>query len=388
MEDFSTWFCLKDRLNFTIDPQVNSSDAQYYFGRDDIKERLQSQIRRSFIAPGIPKLMVWGPYGSGKTQTLFYLEYYLRTETPVSAKGIPHIIYIAAEIRSNSDASHLHMQLMEALGKETVSAWVRLLFSESADLDKDLMDLSNDEFNIVIALRELRAAGGDQQLSAWRWLSGQTLRAAELSSLQLTRNLGDVGAGDLVNVLVAIGNLAGKVNEKLIFLIDEMEELLNVRAGDAAESIHQFIRRLSEPANASVGFLIGFKADVLDDAPGILRRGDITGRVGASNYVDIPPLPAIANVKTFTRELLQNLTNEDDVIKKINENNLNTEVGIFPFEKPAFELLADYATQDITRALPRFIINAINECAIQAWDEELPLINENIINSVAPYVFS
>ncbi|MBW2694557.1 MAG: hypothetical protein JRE57_18345, partial [Deltaproteobacteria bacterium] len=50
--------------------------------------------RRSFIAPGIPKMMVWGPYGSGKTQTLFYLEYYLKTETPSSAKGIPNTIYL------------------------------------------------------------------------------------------------------------------------------------------------------------------------------------------------------------------------------------------------------------------------------------------------------
>ena len=63
--NFSEWFCLKDRQNFTIDPQVNPGDARYYFGRDDIRDRLQRQIRRSFIAPGIPKMMVWGPYGSG-----------------------------------------------------------------------------------------------------------------------------------------------------------------------------------------------------------------------------------------------------------------------------------------------------------------------------------
>lgn len=66
----------------------------------------------------------------------------------------------------------------------------------------------------------------------------------------------------------------------------------------------------------------------------------------------------------------------------------NTEVGVFPFETSAFEMLADYATQDISRALPRYIINAINECAIQAWDEEKALIDETIVNAVAPFVFS
>ncbi len=388
MEDFAKWFCLNNRQNFTIDPQVNPEDAQYYFGRNDIKERLQKQIRRAFIAPGIPKLMVWGPYGSGKTQTLYYLEYYLKTQPPNSAKGTPRTLYVTIEMRGNSNAAHLHMQLMEALGKNAVSAWVRRLFDEVKDFDRVLLELANNDSNIYLALKELRATG-ESPFVAWRWLTGQTLKTNELSSLQLTRNLGEVGAGDLVEVLVAVGNLAGRVGEKLIFLIDELEELQNVKPGDAAESIHQYLRRLAEPANASVGFLIGFKADVLDDAPPILRRGDIVGRVGSSNYIDIPPLPAVADVKKFIKELLRNLTSEADVRARIASDGLsNTEVGVFPFENSAFEMLADYATQDISRALPRYIINAINECAIQAWDEEKSLIDEATVNAVAQFVFA
>ena len=118
------------------------------------------------------------------------------------------------------------------------------------------------------------------------------------------------------------------MGEKLIFLIDEFEELQNVKPGDAAESIHEYLRRLAEPANASVGFLIGFKADVLDDAPSILRRGDIVGRIGSSNYIDIPPLPAVADVKKFIKELLRNLTSGAGVQAKIASDGLsNTEVG-------------------------------------------------------------
>lgn len=390
MEDFAKWFCLNNRQNFTIDPQVNPDDAQYYFGRNDIKERLQRQIRRAFIAPGIPKMMVWGPYGSGKTQTLYYLEYFLKTQPPDSIKGAPNTIYTTVEMREKSTAAHLHMQLMEVLGKNTVAGWVRKLFDEVREFDKALFELvtNDNDTNVVLAMRELRATG-DSSFVAWRWLTGQTLTNSELNSLQLTRNLGQLGAGDMVEALVAVGRLARKVGARLIFLIDELEELHNVKAGDAAESIHQYLRRLAEPANASVGFLFGFKADVYDDAPQILRRGDIEGRVGKSNYVDIPPLPAVSDVKKFVRELLRNLTTEAQVQTKISALGLaNTEVGVFPFENSAFELLADYATQDVSRALPRYIINAINECAIQAWDDGKPLIDEAIVNTVAPYVFS
>lgn len=387
MEDFVTWFCLKNRQNFTIDPQVNAQDSQYYFGRDDIRERLQKQIRRSFIAPGIPKMMVWGPYGSGKTQTLFYLEYFLKTQPPISAKGTPHTLYLTIEVRSNATAANFHMQLMEALGKEVVSKWVRSLFDATSEFDKALSDLTEQDPNIFLALKELRATG-ESSFTAWRWLTGQVLKPAELNAMGMTRNLGEVGSTDLVNALVSIGNLASKVNEKLIFLVDELEQLQNVKTGDATESIHHYLRKLAEPANASVGFLFGFKADVLDDAPEMLRRPDIQGRIGSSNYMDIPPLPAIADVKTFMRELLGNLIDGTRAQSKISADGLNTELGIFPFERTAFELLADYATQDQSRSLPRYIITAINECAIQAWDDQKPLIDDVVVNQVAPFVFS
>lgn len=386
MDDFVTWFCLKNRQNFTIDPQVNAQDSQYYFGRNDIRERLQKQIRRAFIAPGIPKMMVWGSYGSGKTQTLFYLDYFLKTHPPSSANGIPHTLYLTIEVRSNATAANFHMQLMEALGKDVVSKWVRGLFDSTSGFDQALLDLVEGDPNIFLALKELRATG-ESSFTAWRWLTGQPLKPPELNAMGLTRNLGEVGSTDLVNSLVAIGNLASRVGEKLIFLVDELEQLLNVRTGDAAESIHHYLRKLAEPANASVGFLFGFKADVLDEAPEMLRRPDIQGRIGASNYIDIPNLPAVADVKKFMQELLRNLTDDTLVQAKIVAGGLNSEVGIFPFERTAFELLADYATQDNTRSLPRYIITAINECAIQAWDDQKALIDDVVVNQVAPYVF-
>jgi hypothetical protein len=385
MENFSNWFCLNRRPNFTIDAQINPSDAQYYFGRDDTKERLRKQVRRAFIDPGVPKMMIYGPYGSGKTQTLFYLQYFLEQELKKIDGGKPHLVYVPVEMGERSKASNLHMQLMQALGKEVVSGWVRKLFEISPDLDVALGQVTSDP-NVAIALRELRAPG-EGSFSPWRWLTCQGLGARELSQLGLTADLSLSGSKDMAETLVALGHLAKNVNEILIFLIDEMESLQNVRAGDAAESIHLYIRNLAEKKNSFVGFLIGFKADVSDDAPEILRRSDVMSRIGNQNFIDIPPLPAIADVKTFIKELLKNLTEKEKVEAAISEKSLDTEPGIFPFEQVAFEQLADYATQDITRALPRNIINAINECAIQAWDESKPLIDQTTVDNVAPFIF-
>jgi hypothetical protein len=386
MDDFATWFCLNNRQNFTIDPQVNLQDSQYYFGRTDIRDRVQKQIRHSFIAPGIPKMMIGGPYGSGKTQTLFYLDYFLKTQTPISARGTPHTVYLTIEVRSNATAAQFHMQLIEALGKDAVSKWVRSLFDDLKDFDKELLRITDQDPNVYLALKELRTTG-ESTFAAWRWLSGQSLKTNELNSLGITRNLGEVGSSDLVSALVGIGNLASAVKEKLIFLIDEMEQLQNVKIGDATESIHDYLRKLAEPANSSVGFLLGFKADVPDDAPHLLMRQDILGRIGRLNYIDLPNLQAVADVEAFMQELLRNLTIEEMARKKIDAEGWDTEPGIFPFNRIAFDLLADYANQDQTRSLPRYIITAINECAIQAWDEGKALIDENVVNQVAPLVF-
>jgi hypothetical protein len=298
MMEFREWFCLRNRANFTIDPKVNPTDARFYFGRDDIKDKVLKQMRHSFAAPGTPKMMIWGPYGSGKTQTLFYLDWTLHHDPP------------------------------------------------------------------------------------------QTISTKELETLGVTRNLGQVGAGGMVVALIAIGKLAERNGAKLIFLLDEMEELQNVRTGDATESIHQYFRRLSDSANSTVGFMVGFKANTLSEGPRILTREDIGTRIGTHNYIEVGHLPAVSDVKRFMEELLEHLVDADKANDKIQTEALEVTVKTYPFAPSAFELLADYASQDPYKALPRNIINAINECAIQAWDEEKALVDDEIVNDVAPLVFA
>ena len=107
----------------------------------------------------------------------------------IFCKGFPHTLYLTVEMRSNSTAANFHMQLMEALGKDIVSNWVRNLFDTNKDFDTIFLNIA-EESNIFKALKELRATG-ESTFTAWRWLTGQTLPAKDLSGLQMTRNLGE-----------------------------------------------------------------------------------------------------------------------------------------------------------------------------------------------------
>lgn len=383
--DFKEWFCLKDRESFTIDPKVNPDDAKFYFGREEIKNRIKGQLRRSFVEPGVPKMVIYGSFGSGKTQTLFHLGHYLQNERPEACRQTPKILHLDLEMHSKSDHKGWHLQLVETLGKATVSTWIDKLFSRTQNLDTELRNIFGN-INMAEAAKNLRA-GGDIGLLAWRWFCGYELKPNELERLNLTRSLGDLGSGDMVNALVGIGRLAERNEETLIFLMDEAEQFKNVRTGDATESLHTYLRKLAEPSNSSVGFIIASYALTRDDMAELLVRADVRTRVGENNFVEIPPLPSIRDVEIFLKELLAELVAQDKAEEKIQNESLGVSLETYPFTAEAFEILCEFASQDPTKALPRNLIKAVNECAISAWDERKPIIKPNIVNEIAPLIF-
>lgn len=383
--EFKEWFCLSQRESFTIDAKINPSDAQFYFGRPVSLERMRKQIARSFVDPQVPKMMVWGPYGSGKTQTLYHLAYWLKNSKPDACRWVPYTVHLDIEMQSRSTAASWHLQNMEAIGMQTVQGWLQRLYSNSANFDQDVDELTED-FNIAMAFKQLRG-GGEIGFTTWRWLSGQKLTAKELQEIKVTRNLGEVGVGDMVLAIQASGALAKAVGTCLILLVDEMEELLNVREGDAAESWHQYLRKLSDNANSTVGLVVGFKADTKDEAPRILIRGDVERRFGKHNYIELEPLAAPANVRQFVEEMLAQLVVQPEADKRIQQQGLPSTLQTYPFTAEAFELLCEYACQDPVKATPGNIIKTINECAIAAWDAGQQVIDQPIVDEIAPIVF-
>jgi DNA polymerase III delta prime subunit len=386
-ETFQEWFCLKNRATFTIDPRINPDDAQFYFGRAEIRDRIRRQVSRAFLDPQVPKMMVYGPYGCGKTQTLYHIAWDLVANKPSSCNGKPHVVHLDIEVNSKSGADLWHLQLMESLGMQTVQGWIQELYGKAPNFEAEIAKLSQDP-NIIQGFKQLRGSG-EIAFTTWRWLAGQKLASKELQEIKVTRNMSDVGAGDLVAILQSIGNLARTIGYCLMFFVDEMEELLNVKTGDAAESWHQYARKLSENANSSVGFVLGFKADTLDEAPRMLIRQDIISRLGKNCIIDLPPLPSTANVKLFLEEMLARLVDQTAGEKLVQGGPPTSVKGTFPFTTSAFELLCDYACQDPIKSTPRNIIKAISECAIAAWDAvpRKRLVDDAIINEIAPIVF-
>src|SRR5207248_1193306 len=199
---FQDWFCLKNRATFTIDPKVNPDDAKLYFGREPLRERIRKQVSRAFIDPQVPKMMFYGAYGSGKTQTLYHMAWDMQANKPASCKAPPHVVHLDIEVQSKSSADSWHLQMTEALEMGTVQGWVQKLSASVPDFEKEVTRLT-PETNLQVAFDRLRG-GGDLAFGAWRWLTGQALSSKELQEIKVTRRLGDVGVGDLVSAMIAI----------------------------------------------------------------------------------------------------------------------------------------------------------------------------------------
>lgn len=391
MNGLQSWFSLKNRKSFSIDPKINEEDARFYFGREEIRKKLLTQLRRSFIDPGVPKIIIYGPYGSGKTQTLFHLKYYLQTSPPEWCMLKPRLVYFDLEMHSKSDCRNLHIQMMESLGKEVFSHWVDNFYSSSSlpEPDKELQKIFDDS-NAFQAVKNTRG-GGDMGLLSWRWLCGTDMKTSELQRIKVTSGLGELGAGDMVNTLVKIGELAEKNGEKLIFLLDEGEQFKNVRNPDSIESIHNYIRKLSEPSNSTVGFILACHSMTPDDMPEIFTRADVRTRVGENNFIEIPFLPTVKDVEVFVKELLKELIDKEKVRERFAEEVLKKSrvtLDTYPFTKDGLEQLCQFASQDPAKSLPRNIIRAINDSAIQAMEEKKNFIDIGVVNQVAPNIFA
>ena len=98
-------------------------------------------------------------------------------------------------------------------------------------------------------------------------------------------------------------------------------------------------------------------------------------------------LAAPANVKQFVEEMLAQLVDQNQANQRIQSEGLESTTQTFPFTATAFELLCDYACQDPVKSTPRNIIKTINECAIAAWDAQNKVIDDTIVNEIAPIIF-
>ena len=380
---FKEAFFLKNRDNLTVNVKTNPDDAQLLFGRTSSNEDVKSVIKREFLLGQVPKLFLYGPYGVGKTHTLYNLKHYIDTNIDLKDKCLIYILEV--EFRSKTAYQYLHERFMEKIGFEYVNKIVTQFINENAmDLDKAMYSVFEDE-NIIKAMRFL-SVGGQNSIIPWKWLCGHQLKDADLSLIGLSRNLNQTY--DLVKVLTGLGNLSMRYQKKrIIFLIDEAEALNNVSDPNALDSFHDAFRKLADNDNNSIGFILSLFATGSNDMPEVVTRPDIITRIGANNIKEIYPLTEMDDLKQFVLDFLNYFIDKDAAKTVIDAFPQPITKDSYPFTEEALDYYIEIALSSRTASLPRNIIKSIAEAAIHAFDRGSQVIEYCDVEETAQTIF-
>ena len=322
-----------------------------------------------------------GNYGSGKTHLLYYLKHYFESDNaPIPVKPL----VVQLEAASTTKFQALHRRFLDAISPKALSDAYSQFRSHYPDFEEREAALA-EMFQSDDARRALHfLEPGPAQAVAWKWLMGERLSGPEQNSIGVIGGMGETG--DLIELLVSIGELFRRIGQNLLFLIDESESLHNVSNNDAQRSWHDALRRLAGEDNRSIGWIMTFYANDKDEQPMFVREGDILDRLGDRGILVREPLVPL-ELEKFLEDLLDAFVDQEVAKSKIADEKLDVDLEHFPFTRAGFETFLEEASAAPETTIPRTIIRALTSCAVESLRQKTPVIDDQIVAAKAPQEF-
>ncbi len=365
------------RPNFILDPAVDWE----CFARQDINVTgIVEGLQIDLVTRLAPKRLLWGPYGGGKTHTLY------RTLNELGKLTAIHAVRVECpDLSKRSVFNDLYRDgVMPVFGEDTVIG----LFEHAI---ASVQYARRDEY-----LRRLRDAFGDEPLSKavaqlinpnferlrlWAWLSGIPLNRTELSELGQTQDLATAEPARLSEMIILIGRLMKRVEGKTIVLcLDEMDRLKAV-GSDAITTFATGFTRLMDPNQRDVSVLLGCSAALFDDMPDIFsRHGPVVSRLGGQATIEVPHIPD-QNVDGFIRQVITYVRDRQADIPRLQavaqpSTSEHLDQSFFPFTTEAIQAMKSRLSRDMT---PREITLAMTQAVGRAHLLSRPCVASDLI---------
>lgn len=366
------------RPNFILDPATDWS----CFARRDINvSGIVEGLQIDLVTRLAPKRLLWGPYGGGKTHTLYRALHELGDLTQIHAVRVE-----CPDLGRRSTFNDLYRDgIMPMLGEDAVID----LFERGIE---QVPVARREEY-----LRRLREFLGDEPLSKavaqlmnpnferlrlWAWLSGVPITRSELSDLGQTQDLSAAEPARLAEMVVLIGRVMKRVDGKtMVLCLDEMDRMKALGSDSIATFVTGFTR-LMDPNQRDVAVLLGCSAALFDEMPDIFARGGpVVSRLGAQATIEVPHIPD-PDVDGFIRDVIAFVRNPNTDISNLvtraqatTQENIDTDY--FPFSREAIQGLKSRLSRDMT---PREITIALTQLAGRAHLVGRPCVTSDLVN--------
>lgn len=366
------------RPNFILDP---AQDWECFARRDINVGAIVEGLQIDLVTRLAPKRLLWGPYGGGKTHTLY------RTLNELGKLTEIHAVRVECpDLSKRSVFNDLYRDgIMPVLGEDSVVG----LFERA--IEKVPVARRNEY------LRRLREFLGDEPLSKavaqlmnpnferlrlWAWLSGVAMSRGELNDLGQTQDLATAEPARLSEMLILIGRVMKRIDGKTIVLcLDEMERMKAV-GPDAIATFVTGFTRLMDPNQREVAVLLGCSAALFDEMPDIFaRNGPVVSRLGAQATIEVPHIPD-ADVDAFIRQVIGfvrdpqvRISDLTAAARKTTKEHLDE--AFFPFSNEALQAMKSRLSRDMT---PREITISMTQAAGKAHLVSRLCVTSDLIN--------
>lgn len=365
------------RPNFILDPE---SDWECFARHDINVTAIVEGLRIDLVTRLAPKRLLWGPYGGGKTHTLY------RTLNELGKLTSIHPVRVECpDLSKRSVFNDLYREgIMPVLGEETVIGLFSKAIEEVPVARREvyiqrLRDFLGDE-PLSKAVAQLMNPNFDP-LRLWAWISGIPLGRSELNELGQTQDLSSAEPARLAEMIVIIGKVMKKVSGKtLVLCLDEMERMRGVTADSVTTFVTGFTR-LMDPNQRDVAVLLGCSAALFDEMPDIFARGGpVVSRLGSQATVEVPHIPDqdvdgfIRQVIVFVREPTAKIEKLVAAAKTTTKEQLDQ--GFFPFTTEAIQAMKSRLSRDMT---PREITLLMTQAIGRAHLSSRPCVSSDLV---------
>ena len=365
------------RPNFILDP---ARDWEC-FARNDINVgAIVEGLQIDLVTRLAPRRLLWGPYGGGKTHTLY------RTLNELGRLTAIHPVRVECpDLSKRSVFNDLYRDgVMPVLGEDTVvglfeRAIERVPVARRDEYLRRLRDFLDDE-PLSKAVAQLMNPNFER-LRLWAWLSGVALSRGELNDLGQTQDLASAEPARLSEMIVLIGRVMKRVDGKtLVLCLDEMERLRAV-GPDAITTFVTGFTRLMDPNQRDVAVLLGCSAALFDEMPDIFaRNGPVVSRLGPQATIEVPHIPD-PDVDGFIRQIIAFVRDPQAQLAELiataqNSISEHLDHAFFPFSTEALQALKSRLSRDMT---PREITIAMTQGAGKAHLVARPCVTSDLI---------
>lgn len=353
---------LKDatRSTFKLNPERDT----------DLYIDLEGSIRaiRQALQSAVPKVVIEGDIGTGKTHALHYAAALARSSSP--SREPVFLTLSGFESKTNFIAG-MHRVLIGQL--------LELFLRDARVFDK-MMAPHKDTDGLPAAARkaltDLRSEEPDKATAARAWLcASRTLTPSKALKAGYSTLLDEVmGPSDLASFYVSLAARWKAVTERtLILFLDESESFSRVVHDDAQASIGAGLRQLFDSTNEHLGVFIGLNTPRVRKGTHPMLRSDVRSR---ATMIYLPTLQEPALREHFLSALWARLAT-DPKLPPFMLNDGARRFVLDEIDTIRRRLLRD---QSLASPTPRDVLSVLDLIAKSAYQErtKLPLDEDTL----------